>query len=205
MPLRRELEYLQLYLSNEEVRFQDRLKVEITADPVLLDAAVPQMAQQPIVENAIRPLKSAHHSRFGAPARCSISPKVLAGPGLLRPRPFQIRFELARPPPHVRLPLPQHRFFQSTRRLVRMPMRCPTPVFQPALARPLIAMPDRVARRSRDPVRPAQLRHRLFASLILPEELPALFHHSAHFPRHALFYMPPLSGPNCKRSPRSIL
>lgn len=78
MPLRRELEYLQLYLSNEEVRFQDRLKVEITADPVLLDAAVPQMAQQPIVENAIRPLKSAHHSRFGAPARRSISPKVLA-------------------------------------------------------------------------------------------------------------------------------
>ena len=54
VPLRRELEYLQLYLSIEEVRFQDRLRVEITADPRLLDAAVPQMALQPIVENAIR-------------------------------------------------------------------------------------------------------------------------------------------------------
>ena len=54
VPLRRELEYLQLYLSIEEVRFQDRLRVEITADHALLDAAVPQMALQPIVENAIR-------------------------------------------------------------------------------------------------------------------------------------------------------
>jgi sensor histidine kinase YesM len=54
VPLRRELEYLQLYLSIEQVRFQDRLRVEIAADPQVLDAAVPQMVLQPIVENAIR-------------------------------------------------------------------------------------------------------------------------------------------------------
>jgi len=54
VPLRRELEYLQLYLSIEQVRFQDRLRVEIAADPNILDAAVPQMALQPIVENAVR-------------------------------------------------------------------------------------------------------------------------------------------------------
>jgi sensor histidine kinase YesM len=54
VPLRRELEYLQLYLSIEEVRFQDRLRVEISADPSVLDAAVPHMGLQPIVENAIR-------------------------------------------------------------------------------------------------------------------------------------------------------
>ena len=54
VPLRREVEYLQLYLSIEQVRFQDRLKVEILADPAILDAAVPHMGLQPIVENAIR-------------------------------------------------------------------------------------------------------------------------------------------------------
>jgi two-component system LytT family sensor kinase len=54
VPLRRELEYLQLYLSIEQVRFQDRLQVEISADPAILDAALPQMVLQPAVENAIR-------------------------------------------------------------------------------------------------------------------------------------------------------
>ena len=54
VPLWRELEFLALYLSIEEVRFQDRMRVEITADPGALDAAVPHLGLQPIVENAIR-------------------------------------------------------------------------------------------------------------------------------------------------------
>jgi sensor histidine kinase YesM len=54
VPLRRELEYVQLYLSIEQVRFQDRLQIEIASDPEVLAAAVPHMVLQPLVENAIR-------------------------------------------------------------------------------------------------------------------------------------------------------
>jgi LytS/YehU family sensor histidine kinase len=76
VPLRRELEYLRIYLSIQQVRFQDRLQISINADPESLAAAVPQMALQPIVENAIRhgigpfpapvELKSAPHSKMEA-------------------------------------------------------------------------------------------------------------------------------------------
>jgi sensor histidine kinase YesM len=52
--LARELEYLKLYLSIEQVRFSDRLSVAIDVDPALLDAAIPHMALQPLVENAVR-------------------------------------------------------------------------------------------------------------------------------------------------------
>jgi two-component system, LytTR family, sensor kinase len=52
--LARELEYLRLYLSIEQLRFSDRLRVDIDVESELLDAAVPHMALQPIVENSIR-------------------------------------------------------------------------------------------------------------------------------------------------------
>jgi two-component system, LytTR family, sensor kinase len=54
VPLHRELEFLRLYLSIEQVRFQDRLRVQITAAPNVSDALVPHMVLQPIVENAVR-------------------------------------------------------------------------------------------------------------------------------------------------------
>jgi two-component system LytT family sensor kinase len=54
VPLRRELEYLKLYLGIEQVRFQDRLRIEIAAEPEALEASVPHMGLHPLVENAIR-------------------------------------------------------------------------------------------------------------------------------------------------------
>jgi two-component system, LytTR family, sensor kinase len=54
VPLWRELDFLRLYLSIEQVRFEDRLRVRIDAGPEVSDALVPHMALQPIMENAVR-------------------------------------------------------------------------------------------------------------------------------------------------------
>ena len=54
VPLWRELDFLRLYLSIEQVRFEDRLRVRIDAGPEVTNALVPHMALQPIVENAVR-------------------------------------------------------------------------------------------------------------------------------------------------------
>ena len=54
VPLRRELDYLEQYLAIERVRFQDRLRIQVRADVGALDATVPYMGLQPLVENAIR-------------------------------------------------------------------------------------------------------------------------------------------------------
>ena len=54
VPLWRELEFLRLYLSIEQIRFEDRLRLRIAAAPELSDIHVPHMVLQPIVENAVR-------------------------------------------------------------------------------------------------------------------------------------------------------
>jgi sensor histidine kinase YesM len=52
--LQEELEFLRCYLEIERVRFHDRLTVSIEIEPETLDARVPNLILQPIVENAIR-------------------------------------------------------------------------------------------------------------------------------------------------------
>jgi signal transduction histidine kinase len=54
VPLKDELEFLEKYLEIEQTRFQDRLTVRFDVDPETLDADVPHMILQPLVENAIK-------------------------------------------------------------------------------------------------------------------------------------------------------
>ena len=54
VPLREELTLLELYLAVEQVRFGSRLSVKIDVAPDALEAQVPNLILQPLVENAIR-------------------------------------------------------------------------------------------------------------------------------------------------------
>ena len=54
VPLRREIELIKLYLDIQRVRFQDRLTVELSLSPATLNAQVPSLLLQPLVENAVR-------------------------------------------------------------------------------------------------------------------------------------------------------
>jgi signal transduction histidine kinase len=54
VPLRDELDLLQKYVDIEETRFGSRLTVHIHVDPETLDARVPVLLLQPLVENAVR-------------------------------------------------------------------------------------------------------------------------------------------------------
>ena len=52
--VRQELAFIDRYLAIERSRFGDRLKVTVTVEPDALDALVPNLVLQPLVENAIR-------------------------------------------------------------------------------------------------------------------------------------------------------
>ncbi len=52
--LQEEIEFLKGYLEIERIRFQDRLTTHVEVEPQALNAQVPNLILQPIVENAIR-------------------------------------------------------------------------------------------------------------------------------------------------------
>ena len=60
VPLREELAILRLYAQIQQVRFGDRLRVTWDIDDATLDAAVPHMILQPILENALKHGLEAH-------------------------------------------------------------------------------------------------------------------------------------------------
>ena len=52
--LREEINFIKLYLSIQEIRFSDRLRIELDIDPRTTKALVPNLILQPLTENAVR-------------------------------------------------------------------------------------------------------------------------------------------------------
>ena len=52
--LKQELDFIRHYLEIEQIRFQDRLHLRFTVEPEIMEARVPNLILQPLVENAIR-------------------------------------------------------------------------------------------------------------------------------------------------------
>jgi two-component system LytT family sensor kinase len=51
--VKRELDFLQRYLDIQQTRFQGRLQVRMLVEPEVLDACIPYLLLQPLVENAV--------------------------------------------------------------------------------------------------------------------------------------------------------
>ena len=103
IPLRDEVRMLERYLEIERERFGDRLQVEVTLEPRALDALVPCLLLQPLVENAVR------HGISAADGNCRLTVTVRAlGDGRSHSREvpdrFRDRTSMFRRPPARRLP-----------------------------------------------------------------------------------------------------
>ncbi|KPF63860.1 sensor histidine kinase [Porphyrobacter sp. AAP60] len=103
--LAQEIETLQLYLDIERMRFEERLRTHFEIDDAAMDAQLPSMLLQPLVENAIKYAVSPQEEG----ARISLTARVIGdrlrltiedtGPGVDEP----LRFE-ARDPSELRAP-----------------------------------------------------------------------------------------------------
>jgi len=72
VPLQREVEWINRYLAIQRVRFQDRLTVAMDLSPATMDALVPSLLLQPLVENAVR-----HGvSKSAAPVRIELKSRL---------------------------------------------------------------------------------------------------------------------------------
>ena len=75
IPLRDEVRMVERYLEIERARFGDRLQAEVTFEPRALDALVPSLILQPLLENAMR------HGVSAADGRCRLGLTVRAREG----------------------------------------------------------------------------------------------------------------------------
>jgi two-component sensor histidine kinase len=88
VPLKHELEFVELYLEIEQARFGPRLVVKMDASADTMDASVPNLILQPLVENAIRhgiaPRPETGHIEIRARrSNCQLRVEIMDdGPGL---------------------------------------------------------------------------------------------------------------------------
>ena len=88
IPLQQELDFLERYLDIEKIRFQERLTVEVHAPTHVMDAYVPNMILQPLVENAVHHGIAPHSDAGKIEIRAALEGKKLimqvrdSGPGL---------------------------------------------------------------------------------------------------------------------------
>jgi two-component system LytT family sensor kinase len=86
--LRQEIEAMNLYLTTEKLRFGDRLKLEFAIEERALEALVPSLLLQPLIENAVKyavsPSEQGGTVRVEGRARGAMLELVVAddGPGL---------------------------------------------------------------------------------------------------------------------------
>ena len=86
--LRQEIEAMNLYLTTEKLRFADRLKLEFAIEERALEALVPSLLLQPLIENAVKyavsPSENGGSVRVEGRVRGSMLELVVAddGPGL---------------------------------------------------------------------------------------------------------------------------
>lgn len=91
--LRQEIEAMNLYLTTEKLRFGDRLKLEFAVEERALEALVPSLLLQPLIENAVKyaisPAEQGGTVRVEGRARGAMLELVVAddGPGLSTPNP----------------------------------------------------------------------------------------------------------------------
>ncbi len=97
VPLREEVEFLVPYLEIEQARYGDRLRVRLDVEDATLDARVPNLILQPLVENAIRHGIAPRAEGGQVEVRASRQHGVLElqvrddGPGLPGGRPLQLK------------------------------------------------------------------------------------------------------------------
>ena len=75
LSLREEISFLERYLEIEEVRFRDRLTIDMDVEEAAYEAEVPSLILQPLVENAVK----YGFSQTIGPGRISVSCKVRGG------------------------------------------------------------------------------------------------------------------------------